>query len=210
MDFNAVLAQLNDLPSTFKRQAAWYLQLIDSIASPLSNYTTGVDGLMTMLTFSGAQYGWLDVWGLLADVRRNPNESDVLYSMRIQETLLAWVATVPAIQTWLNLFAAGGTVTENLPAVGYALSFPPTMTLAQIAAWLLTFNRIRPAGVPFGIAQTGIGLYLGTVNFLGEGNMPGSYLGGGTTGLPLGISATTNNSQPLLPGLYFTDPLLNP
>lgn len=210
MDFPAVLAQLNDLPNTFKRQGAPYTQLMDSLASSLSLFTSGDDAVFGQVTsFGAALDGWLDVWGLLFGVARNANESNSVYETRISRTVLAWVGTVPAIQAWLNFYANGGTITENA-GLGYVLTLPNSMTTNQVVTFLISLNRIRPIGVPFTIFQIGTGLFLGTEEFLGTGAVMGTYLAGGSTPLTLPIGATTLNTQPILPDLYLTDPTLNP
>jgi hypothetical protein len=210
MNFSDVQAQLNDLPSTFTRQGAPYTQLIDALSTGLAGFTVGTDGVMSQVaSFGMAQGGWLDVWGLLFLVPRNQNEGDRPYALRISETVLAWVATGPAIQAWITLFAPGGTVTENLPNVGYRLTLPATMSLAAIAQFLQNFNRIRPDGVPFTLQQASGGLYLSTEAFLEMGMMQGSYLAEPTSGQALAIAATTNNAQPMIPAIYLTDPSIN-
>ena len=211
MDFSAVLAQLNDLPLPFKRPIPPYTQLIESLAAAMARSTIGMDGTVNMVQdFDNALNGWMDVWGELFGLLRNTDEGDSTYHDRISATILAWVGTLPALQKWMTLFAYDGTATDNLPAVGYQLIFSAVMTTAQIQAVVASLNRIRPAGVPFTVMQKSLGLYLGTVNFLGEGRMPGSYLGGGLVSVPSGMGPLTNNSQPLVPDLMFTDPTLNP
>lgn len=210
MDFADVQAQLNDLPTTFKRQGAPYGQLMDALSGGLSTFAIGVDGMMQQTAaFQQAQGGWLDVWGLLFLVPRDQGEGDAPYSLRITETVLAWVATIPAIQAWLNLFAAGGTVGESLPQVGYKVTLPATMSMQDIAEFLENFNRIRPAGVPFGIQQSTGGLYLGTEAFMSLGRVQGSYLVEPTGSQLLAIAAVTNNARPLIPDLFLTDPAIN-
>lgn len=212
MDLPAVEAQLNDLPTTFKRDGAPYTQLIDSVASALALFTNGADATVgETQTFGVAVDGWLDLWGLLFGVPRNQGEGNQVYALRISRTVLAWVGTVPAIQAWLNFYAPGGIVAENGGgALGYTITLPSTMTIAQVQAFILSLNRIRPAGVPFNVFQIGTGMFLGTEVFLGDGRVMGTYLAGGTQSVTLSISSTTNSSQPLLPTLYFADPTINP
>ena len=69
--------------------------------------------------------------------------------MRIQRTVLAWVGTLPALKAWVNFYAPGGSVFENPSGLGYTITLPAAMTAAQVQAFLLSLNRIRPAGVPF-------------------------------------------------------------
>lgn len=211
MDLPAVLAQLNDLPDTFKRKDAWYTQFVDAVATGASQYTLGIDEVFNQVTaFNNALGGWLDTWGLLFGVPRLENEADSLYEARIGNTVLAWVGTIPAIQTWINLYAPGGTVTENIGTAGYTINMPPSMTALQTQQFLQSLARIRPAGVPFNVQQTGSGLFLGTEEFLGDGRAVGNYLTAGTSTTVLTLGATTLSAQPILPGCWLTDPTLNP
>lgn len=210
MDFKAVLGILNDLPPTFKRPNPPYIQLMDSQASALAFWTLGTDGLVQQVSFASAVDGWLDCWGLLMGIRRVANEGNGPYATRLNETVLAWVGTLPAIQRWLNLFAPGGTVVENASGLGYAITLPAGMTAIQIAAFLSGLNRIRPAGVPFTLQQQADGLYLGTDVFYGGGMVAGSYLVSGAIPVNSFLGAVTDSAQPLLPTLLLTDPTINP
>ncbi len=211
MDFPSVLATLDDLPDTFKRQGAPYTQLMDSLASSLALYTLGVDATMGQVaSFSNAIDGWIDIWGLLFGIPRGQNQSNAAYKTAIQSILSAWVATVPAIQAWMNLFAPGGTVVENNSGSGYVLQFSGATTLAQIQAFLTLFNRIRPVGVTFSITQAGLGLYLGTEEFTGDGRVVGNYLTSLSTSVGLLLGPSTPNSVPLLATLIITDPTISP
>lgn len=210
MDFSTVLARLNDLPNTFKRDGAPYTQNIDAIALGLATFTQAADATSQQTqNFMNAVDAWLDVWGLLWGVPRIANEANSVFSVRIARTILAWVGTVPAIQRWLNFYAPGGTITENSSGLGYLITLSGSMTTAQATQFLISLNRIRPAGVPFVVNLTGGGLFLGTTEFLGDGNIAGSYLAGGTTSFPL-PGASQGNATPLLPTLLFDDPTLNP
>jgi hypothetical protein len=211
MDFLACRATLLDLPPTFLRPTAWFTQFMDALAFEDAVGTTGSDDIMAQVqSFTQAQDGWIDVWGLLFGVPRNQGEGNGAYSTRVSETILAWIGTLPACQIWCNLFASGATVTENQPNLGYTINFPVTLTFAQIAAFLVSFNRIRPDGVPFSIMQGSGALYLGTEEYLGLAPVVGSYL----TNSPLigGLEsiATTLSAQPILPALLLVDPILNP
>lgn len=211
MDMLAVIATLNDIPDTFRRQGPPYTQFIDSLAEALSLYTLGSDATFDQATsFSSATDSWIDIWGLLFGVPRAQNGDNATYKAYIQALITAWVGTVPAIQTWMNLFAPGGTVVENISSPGYALSFSGVTSLAQIQAFLRLFNRIRPAGVPFQIQQAGLGLYLGTEEFTSDGRVVGNYLTSLSSSVPLALAASTPNATPLLPTLLVTDPTVNP
>jgi hypothetical protein len=211
MQFPDVLATLLDLPSSFTRQTPWFTQLMDALGFEIALETKGNDGIAAQVqSFANAQDGWIDIWGLLFGIPRNVNEGNGPYSARIQETILAWVGTPAAVQKWLNLFAASGTNTENSSSDGYAINLPSTLSNAQIAFFLTGFNRIRPDGVPFTLTQGPGALFLGTVDYLGIGNVIGTYITTGETTLDLTFAGVTNNSSPLLPTLMLTDPILNP
>ena len=211
MDLPAIIAQINDLPSTFRPAGNPYAQLIASKAAALALFTDGADATMAQVQgFGSAVDGWIDVYGLLFGVPRNDGEGNIPYAARIVETVLAWVATGPAIRRWLDLFAPGGTTAENPSGLGYSITLPAYMTPAQVAAFLVSLGRIRPDGVPFTVTQSGLGLYLDAEAFLGKGTDIGSYLPRGTGPAALGLNATTCSAQPILPTLLMTDPSLNP
>jgi hypothetical protein len=210
MDMPSVLATLNDLPSTFKRNGPPYTQFVDSVASGLSLYTLGADATFTQVAaFDNAVDGWLDIWGLLFGVPRDQNQANATYQTYIKNLMNAWVGTIPAVQNWMDLFAPGGTVVENTGG-GYVILFPGSTTTAQIQSFLRLFNHIRPNGVPFQIEQAGLGLYPGTEEFLGDGRVVGNYLTALSTAVNLLVSATTSNATPLLSDLLLSDPTLNP
>src|SRR6185437_5327133 len=97
MDLLEILAVLNDLPDTFKRQGPPYTQLIDAFGFALATYTLGADATFDQTeTFLNATGDWLDIWGLLFNVPRNQNEADSSYRAGIQTINNAWVGTVPA------------------------------------------------------------------------------------------------------------------
>jgi len=210
MDFPAVLAQLNDLPPTFRPAGNPYAQFIASLAGAETLYTAGGDAtLQQVLTFSGAIDSWIDVWGLLFGVPRNQGEGNTPYATRIAETVLAWVGTLPALQAWIALFAPGGSVVENASGLGYLITLPAYLSPAQAAAFISSLGRIRPAGVPFAVQQSGFGLFLGTEAFLGDGALLGTYLTVGTKPVTLDLNATTPSAQSLIPTCFLTDPALN-
>ena len=210
MDLPAVAAVLNDIPDTFRRPGPPYSQVIDLLAVSLALYTVGADATFSQVAaFSNATDGWLDIWGLLFGVPRDQNEANALYASAIQSVVQAWVATVPAIQAWMDLFAPGGVVLENSGSVGYTLAFSGVTPIAQIQSFLRLFGRIRPNGVPFQITQAGLGLYLGTEEFLGDGRMVGNYLTSLSTPVSLFVSPFTPNTAPLLADLLLNAPILN-
>jgi hypothetical protein len=206
MDFLTVLARLNDLPNTFKFVGPPYTQIVDGMADGEAGFTLAADATLQQIQqFSNALDGWLDVWGLLWGVPRLANEANSVYSQRISRTVLAWVGTLPALQAWIQFFATGGSVAENSNGFGYVITLPSSMSAAQIAIFLQSLGRIRPAGVPFSVAQVGGGLFLGTVAFLSQGTQQGAYLSGGGSTVTDTLAASTPNSVPLLPTLYFSD-----
>lgn len=212
MDFSDVLGVLNDLPNTFTRPGPPYTQFIDATGFALSRFTEDGDAIEAQVTnFStGPIDGWLDTWGLLMGVPRYADEANGLYTQRIARTVLAWVGTVPGVTNWISFFTQSGSVVENSPGVGYSITLPATMTQTQITQFLSSFNRIRPAGVPFVVYQIGIGTYLGTVDFTADGAVAGDYLALGTQRIGLNLNPMTLSNSPLLPMLLAVDPILNP
>lgn len=212
MDQAKVLAAINDLPSTFKRDAdTTYLQFIDALTAALFRMTNAADGITSQLTIGNASGGWLDLWGMLFGLPRRANEADSTYFARITITLTGGAGPVQCMLNWV--FTAWGLViaiTENLPSVGYVITFPATVSTVQIGQIIQGLAQIRPAGVPFTVVISNIGTYLDTVNYLNAGNVTGAYLGGGTTPVNLTLASANNNSPPLLPQLFLTDPTLNP
>jgi hypothetical protein len=211
MDFPTVLARLNDLPSTFRRNGPPYTQLIDSIARALAGFTLAADATEAQVSaFTVALDGWLDVWGLLWGVARQQNEANSSYGTRISRTVLAWVGTLPAIQAWVSFYAPGGTVVDNYPTLGYSITLPPTMTPAQVTSFLRSLNRIRPAGMPFTVNQTASGIFLGTQVFIGTGLSQAPYLTGTAINLALALNPVTPNTVPIIPTTFMSDPTINP
>jgi hypothetical protein len=212
MNLTEVISQLNDLPDTFKRPGTIYAQLTQSFATGLTRYTDATDEIGNESTsFSEARYGWLDVWGLLFGITRNSGEADYSYSLRVEQVLMAWVGTLPAIANWAEvIYQTTVTIAENFPAPGYVIQLPGSLTIAQVDAFVASLNRIRPAGVPFQVGMQSSGLYLDTINYCGAARVTGAYLTNALTYVPLAIGPITINAVPLLPSLYLTDPTLNP
>lgn len=211
MDFTTVENQLNDLPRTFKRPDQTYLQVVDSFALALYLFTQASDGTSQQLQFPGAQYGWLDVWGLLFGIPRFSNEADQVYAARIAFQVLAGGGPAQQIVNWIQIvYRITVSVVENLPAVGYSIIFPGGVTTAQIQTILAALGYTRPAGVPItSVFSYGAGTILDTINFMNAPDVVGAYLTGGATAVPFSVPATTNNAVPLLPSLFLTDPSLN-
>lgn len=211
MNLAAVVAQLGDLPATFLREGTPFSQLAATEAQAFTDFTSAADAIVgSVSSFQSAQWGWLDVWGLLLGVPRNKDEGDPTYANRITGTIMAWVGTVPAIEQWgLLILGSRVTVTENLPSIGYIITLPNGVSAVQIAIFAASLNRVRPAGVPFTFNQLVGGLFLDTINFLGTWEMIGSYLDDGTASVAFTIPSSTLNAVPLLPDIYLTDPTLN-
>lgn len=214
MNFQQVQNQLTDLPRTFLRLGTPFTQWMDSITAGLTRYTSAADALIQQIvTFANAKFGWLDTWGLLFGIPRFANEADQNYSPRIPYIVQAGGGPPNAIAYWiLNVWKVQVTVTENFPSVGYSITFPSGLTLAQIIQILISIARVRPAGVPItAVLQESSGLYLDTINFLDYApSVTGAYLTQASSTPVSGLGSTTNNTQPLLPTLFLTDTTLNP
>lgn len=212
MNFEQVQYVLNNLPLTFQREGTPYTQWIDADTAGLFRYTQAADGVTSQAFFPNAQYGWLDFWGLLFGIPRNAGEADQKYFYRISYTINTGAGTPEAITLWIqNIFGISVEVEENFPEAGYSIVFPSTVTLAQVDTILQTLIYVRPAGVPItSVNVTNASIYLDTINYLETSRGEGSYLSAPSGGQSFSISSTTNNSSPLLPDLYLTDPLLNP
>lgn len=213
MNFHQVQFQLENLPPTFLRQTSPFTQYMDALTSGMLRVTAPIDNIMASVTkFVNAQYGWLDIWGLLFNVPRFPNESDATYLNRIQYEVTAGGGTPVGIAKWIAaVWGVQVEVLENLPTVGYQIIFPATLTTLQIQNILNSLVRIRPAGVPITIAaQSPDGLYLQTINFLGASDVTGAYLSASAVLSTVLLNVATNNTSPALPDLFLTDPILNP
>lgn len=217
MNFSQAQQNLNDLPSTFKRLNAPYTQWVDSLTSAIVRGTSAIDALNNQVTqISNAQFGWLDIWGLLFGIPRLTGEPDSHYLARIQYEVTAGAGTPCAIVNWIYaVWGISVTLTESFPAVGYSLKFPATLTLAQINIIVNSLVKIRPAGIPFTVQSAAIsspdGPYLTTINFLNAPRTTGAFVGGEGEISPsstLTLNPSTNNSQPLLPDIFLNDPAL--
>lgn len=206
-----VQAQLLDLPPTFMRPGSVFAQIYASLAAGESTYTIASDGSAYSISMPTSLNGWLQVWGEILGIPKNPGESDFFYSVRIQATLAAPVGTPAGIQSWSRFILGtnGVVVSENLNAGGYTISIPTGLSTGAISNWLMSLNRIRPAGVPFTLAEDTNPLILGTYSFIGASGFAGAYLGSGTQNVSLNLSASTTNSQPLTSEILLIDPFLN-
>jgi hypothetical protein len=161
-------------------------------------------------SFPNARFGWLDTWGLLFNVPRLNNEADSKYAVRILYTITAGAGTPVGIATWIYIvWGLTVTVQESPPAVGYNITFQQLLSGTQLLNVLQSLVRIRPAGIPFTLSFPENGLYLNTINFLNSVNVTGAYLTDPNGTEVVGLSAGTNNAEPVLPGIFLTDPVLN-
>lgn len=211
MEFDEVASTLNDVPFTFKRKNQTFLQFMDALTSALARMTQAADGATSQLVFAEAAAGWLDLWGLLLGTPRLLNEADSHYYNRLIVTFRGGAGPVQVMYDWL--FAAWGinvVITENLPEVGYQLLFPASVSPVQITQICIGLKQVRPAGIPFSTAIANVGTYLDTINYFNASRVTGQYLGGGSTPIYVTLPVTTNNSPPLVPQLFLTDPTLNP
>ena len=211
LDPAGIIKQLNDLPYTFRRPGLPYTATIDAHMSGLRSFTSAIESVFANLDLGAAQFGWLDVIGMLFGIPRTNHMADSLYRNIIQETLAAWVGTGPSIEAW-GLITLGQLVTViwNQNVLGYTIYIPPGISTVQIDYLLSTLNRVRPAGVPFNVSTPTPGLYLDTVNYMGEAWMPGAYLVDPTIPDPVPNGGATDSAQPLLPDYFLSDPTLNP
>lgn len=212
MDYAAILRQINSLPFTFLRSGPTFGFVQNSRAAALFRYGNASDGLVDALTFSKASGVWLDAWGQLFTIPRNSRESDTSYVARIPATLVSGKGTPVAIAMYL-LTAFGYTVevTESFADVRWELNFDVPIDeeiFREIAAGL---GYVRPAGVP-GLAFVGVagGMYVGSVNYLGAPKITGAYMLSPHGESRFNLSAFTNNTKPLLPTTFMTDPTINP
>jgi hypothetical protein len=219
MDWNAVAAQLARVPATYKRSGTTFEWLSNSFTMSLLRYSSAADGISAQLVFQNAIGTWLDVWGQLLNVRRKDNEADDDYRIRIQFLLGFPPASLGAqggkgtpisMENYITYIeGVGGRVAEAFPAPGYQI-YVGALTAAAYAQLLNDLKYVRPAGVPFeGFVSSG-GTYLDTVNYLGAPKITGAYLLNPFTPAAPPLSATTNNSAPLLPTTFLTDPTINP
>lgn len=212
MDFTSVLAQINRLPLTYLRPGNTFAAMQAAKAAALMRYAAASDALVNQLTFSQATGVWLDVWGKLFGIPRNPQESDDSYLTRISGTLVAGRTTPVAMAIYLNVaLGIDGSIVEDLVNTAWKLQFSSPITGAQYNQIMTNMAFVRPAGVPSTafVGATG-GLYSGTVNYTGAPRVTGAYLEESAQNYLLDISAYTNNSNPLLPTLFMSDPTINP
>lgn len=210
--FSDVLGQINDLPDTFTRPGSVFQMIQAAKAAALFHYTDSSSALMAQTGFSTAQGVWVDVWGKLFGIPRNSAESDEAYVNRIRTTLSSGRATPVAIALFLLLiFNLQATITEDLVHVAWSFVLSAPLPQNALFALLQNLAYVRPCGVPmtFGTGGKG-GLFLGTVNYLGAPKTTGAYLETPSAQNSGPVPAYTNNSVPLLPTTFLSDPTLNP
>lgn len=211
MQFQDVAARLGDLPPTFKRPGPGFQTIASSQTAALFRYTGASDGVIQQLDFRQAVGPWLDAWGKLFVIPRNTNESDDTYQNRIVMTLLAGRCTPNAILIYLQSLGINATLVEDFVNAAYHIQFTTALTPAAFNSLAQNLASVRPAGVPFlpfQILQGG--LYVGTIDFLNAPKVTGAYLDTPLKSFTPTIAVSTNNSVPLLPTLFLTDPTLNP
>jgi hypothetical protein len=207
-----VLAQLLDLPPTFRRPGDIFQQIYNSLAAGEASYGLASDGSASALALPDSLGPWLALWGQVFGLPRLAQEGDIAYAVRLQNTLTSPVATPEAVQGWSRFFLDSNTVvvTEALPGtVGYVIEIPAGIGTQTLTNWILSLARIRPAGVPFQVAIQTNPLMLGTYSYIGAGGFAGAYLGYGTSAISLSIPAETGNAVPLVPEILLLDPTLN-
>lgn len=208
MQYNVVIARLNDLPAPFIRQQSTYYAWQSTQAAALTAYGISADAIPSQVYFSVASAGWLDVWGELLGFPRQTGEGDVPYKLRIQQSLVAPVGSATAIENFgTTYFNSSVTVVEGFAT--YTIQLPSFVTAASLSAFLQALARIRPAGVPFITNLAQVGVYYGAFFYYGGPTISGLYPGGSVINSVINLPASTNNSQPLLPSNFLTDPILN-
>jgi len=211
MKYADVIARLENLPNSFRRQGLTYQQLENAFAAALTRYTDSMDGLTAQETVTSAAFEWLNMQGDLYGIPRFSYESAATYLARIQATLKAPKGTPVAIESYMRLITGQViTVTEQTSVPNYFLTVSGNASTTVINQLNGNINFVRPAGVPFYYSLPTGGLYASTVNYAGRGRMTGSYLVAATTTEPPTISGTQNSALPLLPSDYLTDPTINP
>lgn len=213
MNFQQVQAQLNDVPSTFKRPDTQFLNWADALSAALARDTDAADATVNqVVNIRNAQMGWVDIWGLLFNIPRMANEANSVYLQRIIYTVTAGGGTPSGIAAWiLAVWKVNCTVTENLPGVGYTLTFQSSLTTAQAQAIINSLAAVRPAGIPIlAVYQQGSAMVLDTVNYADARRVTGQYLRNALVAINLTVPVSTNNATVILPTALLDDPTLNP
>ena len=208
MQFADVLARLQQLPATFRRQLTPYQWLEASLTAQLASYTATDDAITSQAQFTTAIGRWVDTWGQVLGIPRQSSESTVAYFNRILASMTAAKGPPVAMEFFLKTVLNAAVVIVDSPtAIGYSVEIPSTVNLILAVA---AINYVRPTGVPFVIVLTEGGPYISGINFCGRGSVTGAYLTSGSRS-PAGlISSSTNSVVNQLPTTWLTDPLLNP
>lgn len=168
MDLYPQLRQITDLPPTFLRNDQTFKQLMAAFSAALTLGAESNKSVLANTNYQATDNGWIDVWADLAGISRRFQESDNSFKPRLPNMLLAARDSPVAIELWLQLIeGVVGTVTQKLPAWGYTITLPATLTNSQIQQIVNDLAYVRPAGMPFNIDISTGGTYLDTVNYLG-------------------------------------------
>lgn len=215
MQFLDVLTQLNTLPSTYLRPGPQFAEMQSAKAAGLFHFTNASDGLVNQVqSFANATGVWLDAWGKLFGVPRDPDEADNAYATRISAVLTSGCGTPIAITVFIKLsLNIDATITEDFTDTAWFLVLNTPLTPQGYQQLISNLKYVRPAGVPCLKFQENAqgGLFAGTVDFLNAPQVTGAYLKTPSQAVSVtSLSAYTNNSVPLLPTTFLTDPTLNP
>jgi len=212
MNFSDVTKILQSLPTTYQRSGNDFQAWQNSLAGGITRFTESIDNTSAQMQFFEASGNWLNLWGKLLGVIRNPSESDTAYRARIVGTMLAWRGTPNGIVSYLALaMGLTATVAEAFPAVGWTLNLAPGTSLTPAQKTQLASNLafVRPAGVPYSVRTVTNGLFLGTGNFLNTTHFPGSWLQPYTTLSSFTVPSNTNNTLPTIATTWLSDPTIN-
>jgi hypothetical protein len=210
MDYLTVLSRIGDIPATFLRNGNPFTAWQTAQALQLSEFSYGSDALVPQMTFTSSNFGWLDVWGELFGIPRNPDEANSVYQNRITETLKSPVGTLYAIRAYGFLyFGKQITVLENLSGLGYIINLPTNIDVDAVPQFIINLERIRPAGVPFTLELLTNNAFVNSFQYLNGQSFAGTYLGGNLLSSLYNIPEPITNSQPILPSLLITDPILS-
>lgn len=176
MDLYPQFRQITDLPPTFLRNDQVFKQLMAAFSAALTLGTSANSSLLTNTNYQNTDNGWIDVWGDLAGISRRFQESDNSFQPRLPNMLLAARDSAVAIELWLQIIeGVTGTVVEKLPAWGYTVNLPASLSNAQVQQIINDLAYVRPAGMPFNVNISTGGTYLDTVNYFGPAQtIPGS------------------------------------
>ena len=116
-----------------------------------------------------------------------------------------------AILIYLQTLGISATLEEDFVHCAFHLQFTAPLTTAAFNSLAQNMAFVRPAGVPFLPFQVlQGGLYVGTIDFLNAPKVTGGYLDQPLKSFTPTIAQSTDNSVPLLPTLWLSDPTLNP